>query len=418
MYSFVKPFPQYRWRWASMTPSESLNIPEVYFGCLRVLSLNEGEHVNSKHVFELLQQVEKDIKDYNDLNVSLARSENRNLFRNSGQYWKNTGTLLSTEHGIELTDFGRSYSSGLITKDEFSAIVIKSMELPNPFIEDDEVISEWYHEGVKIKPLELILCIIYHLYNFKCEHGYLTTKELIEIVIPMAGNKATAYEIFKVILDCRHGTTLGHDSWIANEKSNDKRIAREFLLFLENYGYLNSRQSQNERATNLNQEFYLTDYQYSLAKSLIDSPEISYKSMSPEQAVPKLAEATEVIARKRVLTEITLRPKQAEFRRKLMEAYSGKCLLSNASISEVLQACHIIPVKNSGNDSVGNGFILRSDLHLLYDSGHIKLHEDGTVTLSDYLKKDDFYSKTLPSKIKLPTFINIENIRIRNEYNM
>ncbi|HBQ5954175.1 TPA: hypothetical protein L7631_005136, partial [Klebsiella pneumoniae subsp. pneumoniae] len=110
MYSFVKPFPQYRWRWASMTPSESLNIPEVYFGCLRVLSLNEGEHVNSKHVFELLQQVEKDIKDYNDLNVSLARSENRNLFRNSGQYWKNTGTLLSTEHGIELTDFGRSYS--------------------------------------------------------------------------------------------------------------------------------------------------------------------------------------------------------------------------------------------------------------------------------------------------------------------
>lgn len=401
-----------------MTPSESLNIPEVYFGCLRVLSLNEGEHVNSKHVLELLQQVEKDIKDYNDLNVSLARSENRNLFRNSGQYWKNTGTLLSTEHGIELTDFGRSYSSGLITKDEFSAIVIKSMELPNPFIEDDEVISEWYHEGVKIKPLELILCIIYHLYNSKCEHGYLTTKELIEIVIPMAGNKATAYDIFKVILDCRNGTTLGPDSWIANEKSNDKRIAREFLLFLENYGYLNSRQSQNERATNLNQEFYLTDYQYSLAKSLIDSPEISYKSMSPEQAVPKLAEATEVIARKRVLTEITLRPKQAEFRRKLMEAYSGKCLLSNASVSEVLQACHIIPVKNSGNDSVENGFILRSDLHLLYDSGHIKIHEDGTVTLSDYLKKDTFYSKTLPSKINLPSFLNIENIRIRNEYNM
>ncbi|HBQ5934013.1 TPA: HNH endonuclease, partial [Klebsiella pneumoniae subsp. pneumoniae] len=152
-----------------------------------------------------------------------------------------------------------------------------------------------------------------------------------------------------------------------------------------------------------NQEFYLTDYQCSLAKSLIDSPEISYKSMSPEQAVPKLAEATEVIARKRVLTEITLRPKQAEFRRKLMEAYSGKCLLSNASVSEVLQACHIIPVKNSGNDSVENGFILRSDLHLLYDSGHIKIHEDGTVTLSDYLKKDTFYRKTLPSKIKLPS---------------
>ncbi|MBJ9134604.1 HNH endonuclease [Citrobacter farmeri] len=418
MYSFVKPFPQYRWRWASMTPSESLNIPEVYFGCLRVLALNEGEHVNSKAIFKLLEQVEKDIKDYNDLNVSLARSEERNLFRNSGQYWKNTGTLLSTDHGIILTDFGRSYSSGLITKDEFSAIVIKSMELPNPFIENDEVITEWHHEGIKLKPLELILSLIYHLYNFKCEQGYLTTKELVEIVIPMAGNKAVEYDIYKVILDCRHGKSVERDSWKANEKSNDQRMAREFLLFLENYGYLNSRQSQNERATNLTQEFYLTDYQHSLAKSLLDSPEISYNSMALDQAVSKISETTEVIARKRVLTEITLRPKQAEFRKKLMEAYSGKCLLSNASISEVLQACHIIPVKNNGDDSVGNGFVLRSDLHLLYDSGHIKIHEDGSVALSDYLKKDSFYSKTIPSKVKLPSFLNIENIRIRNEYNM
>ena len=61
MYSFVKPFPQYRWRWASMTPSESLNIPEVFFGCLRVLALNEGKNVNSKDIYRLLEQVEKDI---------------------------------------------------------------------------------------------------------------------------------------------------------------------------------------------------------------------------------------------------------------------------------------------------------------------------------------------------------------------
>ncbi|WP_211488467.1 hypothetical protein, partial [Escherichia coli] len=80
-----------------------------------VLALNEGKNVNSKDIYRLLEQVEKDIKDYNDLNVSLARSEERNLFRNSGQYWKNTGTLLSTEHGIKLTNFGRSYASGVIT---------------------------------------------------------------------------------------------------------------------------------------------------------------------------------------------------------------------------------------------------------------------------------------------------------------
>ncbi|MBY6259698.1 HNH endonuclease [Phytobacter diazotrophicus] len=401
-----------------MTPSESLNIPEVYFGCLRVLSLNEGEHVNSKTIFNLLQQVEKDIKDYKDINVSLARSEERNLFRNSGQYWKNTGTLLGTDYGIRLTDFGRSYSSGKITKDEFSAIVIKSMELPNPFIESDETIAEWHDEDVKLKPLELILSLIYRLYNYKCDQGYLTTKELVEVVIPMAGNKATEYEIYKVILDCRHGATLGIDSWKANEKSNDKRMAREFFLFLENYGYLNSRPSQSERGNNLTQEFYLTDYQHSLAKSLLNSPEISYKSIAFDNVVSKLAETTEVIARKRVMTEITLRPKQAEFRKKLMKAYSGKCLLSNASISEVLQACHIIPVKNNGDDAVENGFILRSDLHLLYDSGHIKICEDGKVVLSDYLRQDDFYRTTLPRKVELPKFLNIENIRIRNEYNM
>ncbi|WP_212763616.1 hypothetical protein, partial [Escherichia coli] len=88
----------------------------------------------------------------------------------------------------------------------------------------------------------------------------------------MVGNKAVEYDIYKVILDGRHGKHLERSSWKANEKSNDQRMAREFLLFLENYGYLNSRRSQNERATNLTQEFYLTEYQYSLVKSLLNSP--------------------------------------------------------------------------------------------------------------------------------------------------
>lgn len=415
MYLFSKPFPEYRWRWATLTPTESLNIPEINYGCLKVLASYEGEKVNLPAIFNSLLELDEDIKKYNLSEMVLARDPKRNIFRNSGQYWKNTGLLESTSHGIVLSDFGRAYSRGKITKDEFSAFIIKRMQLPNHFIEPENFISAWSENGLTIKPLELILSLLCGLYRNSIDNAYLTAGELVDIVIPMSGNKFDNEDIISVIEGCRAGKSLAQKSWTATESSNDIRMAREFLLFLHNYGYLMLRPSRDKSIINRNMEFYLESWQYELAGEILSSEQYfdTFKD-----AIKSLSEASNSISRRRVLTEVLIRPKQTVFRKELLKVYSKKCLLSNASVSEVLQACHIVPVKNNGKDSIDNGIILRSDLHLLYDSGHLKILEDGKIELSDFLKDDPFYSATIPDYVKIPSFINLENIRARNSYNM
>ena len=84
-----KPFPTYKWRWAVYTPTESLNSPPVYLGILRVLRANEFGKFSSEKVNDGLRLVQQET----DSSVNLVRSADRNIFRNSGQYWRGLGML-------------------------------------------------------------------------------------------------------------------------------------------------------------------------------------------------------------------------------------------------------------------------------------------------------------------------------------
>ena len=85
---------------------------------------------------------------------------------------------------------------------------------------------------------------------------------------------------------------------------------------------------------------------------------------------------------------------------------------------EALQACHIIPVKNKGSDDHSNGLVLRADLHTLYDKGHIRIHIDGSILLSEYIQKNEYYRNSIPANINIPDHVSLEAIRMRNEYSM
>ena len=71
---------------------------------------------------------------------------------------------------------------------------------------------------------------------------------------------------------------------------------------------------------------------------------------------------------------------QSAFRKNLLDL-DGKCAISKIAIPEVLQAVHIVAVKNGGFEVVNNGILLRSDLHLLFDSDAriLKIDSDGYV---------------------------------------
>ena len=72
--------------------------------------------------------------------------------------------------------------------------------------------------------------------------------------------------------------------------------------------------------------------------------------------------------RRLALAHKVLRPGQAIFRAKLMQAYGGRCAITGCNVPAALEAAHIIPFCGPESDRVSNGLLLRLDLHALFDA--------------------------------------------------
>ncbi len=65
---------------------------------------------------------------------------------------------------------------------------------------------------------------------------------------------------------------------------------------------------------------------------------------------------------------------QAAFKALVQEAYGRRCAVTGDKIVPVLQAAHIRPVTQEGENRVDNGVLLRSDVHTLFDRGYLGVH--------------------------------------------
>lgn len=397
----TKPFPEFKWQWACLTPTESINDPVVLLGVLFRMAKLEKKYAFSSNEFHTeLQELSNDIKD--SIGVNLAgRGGERNLIRNSGQYWKALNLIPKESHGIiELTDFGRKVAHHDISQTEFSAITVLTLKLPNPAIQSQAVCEKWKQNGIVIYPLKLILSICK-------ETEYITPEELMNVIIPLSADKnSTLQDYVNFTLQYREGK-LNTENWPnCCEGANDKRMAREFLLFLSNYGYLNIQKEKS----NATDKFYLNT---AIADEIISI--ISGVSLTPtiENAIQQL-NSTNVISdvdRKRIQIE-RKRPHQAQFRRDVLKACQ-RCVITNVCMPEVLEAAHIKPYKYHGEDTIANGFAMRLDIHMLFDTGHLRISEDGTIDLSNRARLD--YGATIPPRIVIPPFINRDFLRWRWE---
>ena len=80
-------------------------------------------------------------------------------------------------------------------------------------------------------------------------------------------------------------------------------------------------------------------------------------------------------------------------------AMDERCVLSGEETPEVLDAAHLRPVKEGGEELVENGFILRTDIHRLYDRGMFLINpKDGKFVVDRSLSK---YYKQLFSQSQL-----------------
>lgn len=71
-----------------------------------------------------------------------------------------------------------------------------------------------------------------------------------------------------------------------------------------------------------------------------------------------------------------------QFRRQLLDAYGGRCAVTQTPIEGLLEAAHISPYRGQHTHSVNNGLLLRSDIHTLFDLHLLSVLPDLTVRVA------------------------------------
>lgn len=81
---------------------------------------------------------------------------------------------------------------------------------------------------------------------------------------------------------------------------------------------------------------------------------------------------------------------QGTFRALVTEAYNRRCAVTGERTLPVLEAAHIRPYGAGGEHALGNGLLLRSDLHRLYDGGYVTVDPDEQRLLVSRRIREEF----------------------------
>ncbi|WP_159597287.1 HNH endonuclease [Hydrogenophaga sp. BPS33] len=100
---------------------------------------------------------------------------------------------------------------------------------------------------------------------------------------------------------------------------------------------------------------------------------------------------TSLDARLKALATIVQREGQPAFRKALLKAYGGACAITGCSVEQLLEAAHVMPYRGQHTNHAGNGLLLRTDVHKLFDL-HLICIEPGTrvVRVCEALKISEY----------------------------
>ena len=101
------------------------------------------------------------------------------------------------------------------------------------------------------------------------------------------------------------------------------------------------------------------------------------------------------------------RKNQDEFRKCLLAFYNNECIITGNNVSEILQACHILPYSFCQDNckdkefDINNGIILESSMHILFDKFYFSINpvtqciELGNKIKNQYSQYDGMKIKSL-----------------------
>lgn len=109
-----------------------------------------------------------------------------------------------------------------------------------------------------------------------------------------------------------------------------------------------------------------------------------------------------VDARQWIIASIIRRQGQPEFRKKLLEAYSGRCAVTGYDAVEALEAAHIIPYRGTHTNHPSNGLLLRADIHTLYDLGLLAIDTETLTVLIAPSLASTAYGELAGVRLRIP----------------
>lgn len=269
----VKPFENFKWRWAVTTPSEGINTPDVLIGVLRILYQHNGQ----KHTTQNFQDELENLQNHIGTNIDLAkvnRGLNKNIIENSGQYWKALGLLNNSTGGkIDLSEIGVSIANGELSLDDFIKHLYSNFKLPNEHIESKRTIQEWHNNNIEIFPIKLIFKVLFQLremYNSPT-FWYITPEELKDVIIPLSIYSDLPIDKYVVELLNYRKDKSNYSQWPnCAPGDNDFRMIKEYLLFLSNFNYLDYIELKDKT-----KRYYLNSNSFKLLE--LKNVQLSYK---------------------------------------------------------------------------------------------------------------------------------------------
>ncbi|MEL7452199.1 MAG: HNH endonuclease [Pseudomonadota bacterium] len=102
-----------------------------------------------------------------------------------------------------------------------------------------------------------------------------------------------------------------------------------------------------------------------------------------------------------------------KFRQNIRRAYDRTCAftglrLINGKGRPEIEAAHIVPVENGGNDWIRNGIALSGTVHWMFDRGMLSLADDFTILQSRQNNHDVTHLLNADLKAKVPEDINLQ----------
>ncbi len=133
---------------------------------------------------------------------------------------------------------------------------------------------------------------------------------------------------------------------------------------------------------------------------VISPGQLEWEPEHPDQGISELQ--WRIIDGQRPMQDQVQREREWRLRGEILDE-DGKCVISKERTPGVLDAAHVIPVAEGGEDSIKNAIILRTDIHRLYDRGMFFINpKDGKISksrMSMHLSRE--YKKLLRNA-KLP----------------